>query len=57
MSKARTDLLPLEVLVETGYGRLSVPRSIFNLWQLYGWPPEHRLRRMVEARSVEVTDD
>ena len=43
-----------ETVVNTGYGTLAVPDSLLSLWNRYGWPEEHVLKRMTEAGSVEA---
>lgn len=40
------------VTVETGYGRLAVPKSLMRLWSQYGWPDEQALQEMVRNGSV-----
>ena len=43
-----------ETVVNTGYGKLSVPNSLLSLWNRYGWPEESVLKRMIETGTVEA---
>jgi hypothetical protein len=46
-----------EIVVETPYGLLPVPRPLLETWNTHGWPDEETLRRMIKAGSVYTQED
>lgn len=46
--------MPDEVIINTGYGTLPVPKSLLRIWATGGWPDEAVLKRMTEAGTVEA---